>query len=296
MRSTISLFGAIIITGASALLLSCGEKTEKIDKEEYDKVLAQKDSCELELNTLNGYLGEISECVDSIAIQEGVLLNVVNVETGQPYSRKEVKERIQEFGSIIERQKAKIQELSAKLEKSSADSKEIARLSAMVSFLNKQLEEKENQIAQLQIELETSKRSITELTANVETLTTNNMELSSQNRQLDQIVADQTEQMNEGYFLAADKKKLESLGLLKGGFLKKTTFNAGNISLSDCMKVDIRKFNNVKLKSKKKPDLLTQAPIGSYNFEKTGDGEYTFEIVDSHAFWSISNVVIIKLN
>lgn len=290
------VFPLIGICSFLLLLASCGDKTETVTKEEYNQLLLQKDSCENELKSLNGYLDEINECVDSIAIQEGVLLNVVNIETGQNYTRKEMKDRIREFGSIIERQKAKIQELSERLQTSDQNSPEVARLSSMITFLNKQLEEKESQIAQLQFELENSKRSINELTAHVETLTTTNSELTSQNRQLDQIVEEQTTQMNEAYFLAGDKKKLESLGLLKGGFLKKTSFNSGNISLSECTKVDIRKFNEVKLKSKKKPELLTQAPAGSYDFEKLDNGEYLFVILDTNAFWSISNVVVIKLN
>lgn len=295
MEKVISLFAGFSFILGSFMVTSC-DNTEKVTKEEYDKVVFQKDSTEAEFQTLSEYLGEISECVDSVAIQEGLLLNVVNVETGQPYTKKEIRERVREFGSIIERQKAKIQELSQQLETAKGNSAEIARLSSMISFLNKQLEEKETQIAQLETELASSKRSIAELTSNVESLTTSNLELTSQNRQLDQIVADQTEQMNEGYFLAADKKKLEEMGLMKGGFLKKSKFQAENINLSECIKVDIRKFNEVKLKSKKTPELMTQAPSGSYGFEKAGNGEYLFVIKDTRAFWSLSNVIVIKLN
>lgn len=295
MAKFFSLFVGLLVIVGSFLLVSC-DNTEKVTKAEYDKLLQQKDSTETELQTLSGYLGQISECVDSVAIQEGLLLNVVNVETGQPYTKKEIRERVREFGEIIERQKTKIQELSQQLETAKGNSAEIARLSSMITFLNQQLEAKESQIAQLENELATSKKSIAELTSNVEALATSNQELTTQNHQLDQIVADQTEQMNEGYFLAADKKKLESMGLMKGGFLKKSKFQAENINLSECIKVDIRKFNEVKLKSKKTPELMTQAPSGSYGFEKAGDGEYLFVIKDTRAFWSLSNVVVIKLN
>lgn len=295
MKTSLPFLSVFLLLAVMSFLSGC-DKTEKINKEEYDKVLAQRDSCENELTTLSGYLNEISTCVDSVSIQEGVLLNVVNVETGERYSKSEIKERIKELGSIIERQKAKLAELNERLSKDNNNSERIASLTSMITILQTQLEEKEAQIIMLNQQLESSKQTIISLTSNVETLTTNNQALTSENKQLDNIVADQTEKMNEAYFLAADKKKLESMGLLKGGFLKKDKFMADNISVGELTKIDKRKFHEVRLKSKKKPELLTQAPSGSYTFEKEENGEYLFAILDSHAFWSLSNIVIIKLN
>lgn len=276
---------------------SCSKNEENmVSQDSLDRAIAERDSIQNALKSLNGYLDDISFCVDSIASQEGILLNTVNPETGKSYSRNEIRERIEQFGSLIERQRAKIAELTEQL-KNSGSKSEIERLTNMITYLNAQLQLKEDQMNQLRAELASSRRSVSELTQNVTTLTSTNAVIKEENKALDRQVAQQTEKINEGYFLAADKKKLEEMGLIqKGGFLKKSKTDLGNADVRQMTRVDMRHFNDVPLKSKKEPKLLSQAPKGSYVFEKNGKDSWTFIITDTAAFWSLSDIVIIQLN
>lgn len=284
----------------SFLFMSCGGG---VDQAEYDRLAAERDSIaaaasdsRAELNELNAYLGDIASCVDSISTQEQVLLVNVDPETGRPLNRREIRDRIMLFSQIIGRQRARIAELTDSLNnnRGTASAEQIERLTNMITYLNQQLEAKEAQMASLRNELASSKRSIAELTENVASLNESNAQLNRENETLDRTVAEQTARMNEGYFLAKNKKELEDMGILKGGFMKKTKFEVGNVQLSKCQKIDIRHFNDVTLNSKK-PKLLTQAPAGSYTFEKIDNEHTRFVILDTSAFWSISNVVVIQL-
>lgn len=282
----------------AVVVTSCG-----VDRAEYDRLAAERDSIagvaantNAELAELNGYLGDVASCVDSISTQEKMLLVNVDPETGRTLNRHEIRDRILQFAQIISRQRSRIAELTDSLnsKKANGSAEQVKRLTEMITYLNAQLEAKEAQMNTLRNELANSKRSISELTQNVASLNESNAMLTSENETLDRTVAEQTERLNEGYFMAKPKKELEQMGILKDGFLKKGKFDAGNVRISDCQKVDIRHFNEVNLNSKK-PKLLSQAPAGSYTFEKVGDNKYRLVILDTAAFWSLSNIVIIQL-
>ena len=247
-----------------------------------------------ELDGLKAYVDEVSECVDSISQSEGVLMINRDPESGRPYTRHELRERVKNFANIIERQRNRITLLTDSLRRRGTDHDQMKKIMAMVDYLNEQLEAKEAQLVKLRNELAISNRNIAQLNEDLTLVKNNNAELSEENAELNQTVAKQADRINEAYFLAADKKRLEDMGLLRGGFLKKSQFVPGNVNLNSCEKIDIRHFGGTIINSKK-PKLLTQAPAGSYTFEKVETGKMRFVILDREAFWSLSNVAIIQL-
>lgn len=296
----LSLTAATIFM-AFLLLNSCGSG---VDKEKYDRLVAERDSIAnvasangAELDGLNAYLSDIAGCIDSISYHEQNLFAKVDPETGRSLTRNEIKERVKSFGEIIARQRQRLAMLGDSLNSSTQkniNSEEIERLTSMIAFLNSQLQAKETELGKLRSELATSKRSVAELTENVTSLKATTENLSRENESLDRTVAAQTEKINEGYLLIRTKKELEEMGVLKGGFLKKTKFDAGNVDVASAQKVDTRHFNEVNLPSGK-PKLLSQAPAGSYTFEKIDKKNSKFIIIDTAAFWSLSKIVIIQL-
>lgn len=285
----------------ASLLFATSCSKDSVSRAEYDAMVAERDSLANqngttngELQELNSYLATLSECIDSISAAQALVVQDKDPETGRRYRRDEVRQRLKDLGELIQRQRATIQALCDSLNSREAGSAKIAELTSLVTFLNIQLQEKEAEVDRLQQEVASGRRNIEQLTASVAELNETNTTLTEENTNLDNQVAQQTEQMNEGYFMAKTKKELEEMGLLKGGFLKKSSFRSDNIDLSQCARVDMRTFNDVTLTTSK-PKLLTQAPDGSYEFRKIDDKKYQLIILDTVAFWSLSKVVIVQL-
>lgn len=279
-----------------ALLCSCG-----VDRGEYERAEAERDSLaqialktQTELESLQAYVAEVSGCVDSISQSEGLLMVNRDPESGRQFTRAELRERVKNFANLVDRQRRRIAMLTDSLRYSGSNAPEIENLMTMVDYLNEQLEAKEQQLDKLRTDLEKSNLSLAKLGEDMTLLRNANAHLAELNAHLDRTVSGHADRMNEAYFLAADKQTLEELGLLKGGFMKKSKFLAENIDLNVCQKVDKRTFTTELLQSKK-PKLLTQAPAGSYTFRKTADGNMELVVLDRHSFWSLSNIAIVRL-
>lgn len=282
---------------AFLFLYSCGGNDAKIQElqQQNDSLALAAEEAEIRYTELSGYLSDISDCVDSVSMQENLVFLRADPETGRVFSRQEIRNRIENLGNLIERQRARIAALTDSLGVK-RDSKEIQRLTQLVSYLNEQLAAKEHQLQQLQNELATSKRNIADLQATVTSAKAANEELKDENSTLDQMVVEKTNQLNQGYFIAKPKKELEKLGIVKGGNLfKKSKFDPGSLNVSECMPVDIRSFNDVSLDSKKKPVILSQVPASSYTIEENGKGKWKLYITDSMSFWSLSKILVIQL-
>lgn len=288
--------------GAVALVAIMGACSKSgVEQAEYDKLMQERDSLAAaqaytssELSGLNDYLNSVSECLDSVWTQEGIMVTTKDPETGKRLSRSEIRSRIVAFAQLIDRQRARIAALTDSVNAMGSNAKNVAQLTAMINYLQEQLDAKEAQMNQLKADLANSRKNIEELETNITNLHNENATLASENTALDNMVATQQKKLNEGYFLMGTKKELEQAGILKGGFLKKASLDASGVDLSKCQKVDIRTFTEVLVKAKK-PKLLTQAPAGSYAFEDAGKDQKRFVILDTQAFWSLSNVVIIQL-
>lgn len=274
--------------------------SQGVDQSVYDQALARIDSVNevaagttAQLNELNTYLFSLSECIDSINTEQGIIVNSTDPETGRRFSRAEMRERLMAFSDLIRRQRERIAALSDSLKQGGSQAR-IAELSTLIEYLNAQLSAKEKEVNDLRAQVATGRARIEELSADVVSLGESNANLTRQNEDLGREMAAQTERMNQGFFMARTKKELEEMGILKGGFLKKSAFQPGNVDVALCQPVDMRTFNNITLNSKK-PRLLTQAPSSSYMIENLGGGQHRLVIYDAKAFWSLSNIVIIQL-
>ncbi len=288
------------ISCIAAMLISLGA-CNKADESRIKTLEAERDSLagmyhnvSTRYDELSSYLNEVSECIDSVTEQEKLLFVDKDPETGRRYSRVEIKKRIKEMGDLIERQRTRIAAITDSLNGKS--SVEVERLSQLVVYLNEQLATKELQLQKLQNELDASRKDITELKSTITSVQANNDMLQSENALLDQMVAEKTTQLHQGWLLAKTKKELSDMGILTGGnIIKKAKFDPGAIRTSDCVALDTRTFTEVSLNSKKKPVLLSQAPTSSYVFEDIGGGKWKLIITDTMSFWSLSKFIVIQL-
>lgn len=279
-------------------LWGCGHKENVA---EISGLLSERDSLQQvsklqkqQLEDINSYFSEISECLDSITEQEKILLVSVDPETNHRYSRTEMRHRLNLLSDIISRQRERIQELTDSLYHNK-DNKHYNNLSKMVDYLSQQIDVKEARINSLLAEVNNKNKDIARLTASVNDLQTQVIEAKEKNEMLATAVVQQTKMLNETYVLIGDKKKLQEAGVLtKGNLLKKSKFNPDNINLSNCQAVDISMVREIPLNSKK-PKILSAVPSSSYSIVDNGNGGKTLIIKDATSFWSLSNILVIQL-
>ena len=158
-------------------------------------------------------------------------------------------------------------------------------------YLNAQLDEKNQLIAQLRSDLENKNVSIAQLKKRVSALAEDNAALGLQVEAQQEALTVQSEIINECYVKIGTKKELSDLGIVAGGFLKKTKVNVDALDKDKFMKVDIRDFTEIPINSGS-PKILTSMPASSYRLESHGNTS-TLYITNPTEFWSVSNFLVI---
>ena len=101
----------------------------------------------------------------------------------------------------------------------------------------------------------------------------------------------QKQSSHTAYFVVGSKSMLHDLGLIKGVFKKKADFD--NLDNSKFSKVDVRKFKELNINSKK-AKLIPPKPVNSYLLIENPDETTTLRITDPDAFWEDSPYLIIQ--
>jgi predicted RNase H-like nuclease (RuvC/YqgF family) len=250
-------------------------------------------------NVLNGQLAEMSEMdlfldavnasMDSMVNMDGTILRVVGENT---MSRKQqIKQNIEAYKQILQRQRERLALLEEKLKNSSGQN---AKLLKTIQSLKQQLAEKDQAIVELTGELEKRNFDIKTLKTHVEKLNTQVAELEEETRSQEEALVAQSDLMNEAYVFIGSKKDLKAAGLLSGGSLfKKSKLDMSKVDANAFKKVDIRKNTSFTIPAKK-ATVLTQMPAGSYTISDNADGTSTLTITDVGRFWSVSNFLVVR--
>ncbi len=280
-------FGIILLTIASLMCFSCGNKTEDVLRAQVDSLQTALGNRNNEYQQLDQFLTVVSTGLDSIAIQESEIFNA-DKERTYPNQNK-IKTQLAEFKKTLQTQRERIAALEQQLVNSQGNGKKLQRI---IIALKAQLKEKESQIAALQDELSKKNVTIGELGERMGVLTQQNAEqqqvISSQNH----ILQTQDEMLNEGYIKTGTKSELKDAGLLKGGFMRKSKLDISTIDKIQFKTIDIRVTTEISLNSGN-PKILTQMPDDSYSIEKKGKTS-TLRIINPDKFWSISKYLIIQ--
>lgn len=282
---------------ALCFVASCGKKENAVDADalriERDSLYALANANQRHLELMTSFFDEVSACIDSVTEQERLLTIQIGTESNRRYSQSDVARRLNQLSQIILEQRERIASLVDSLN-NRVDTMRTSGLRNTIAYLTKQLTEREAQINRLKAELSGHQRNITSLKERVNQLTNDVDELSSQNTALSEAVQVQSEIINEGYVLVADKKQLKEMGIIEGGgFLRKSKTNLSNISTSHCNKVNIAMFRELPINAKK-VKILTPAPASSYTLRQSGDMT-TLIVNDANDFWSLSNILIIQI-
>lgn len=275
----------------------CSCKGDVVDVSE---LVAERDSIvnasmqqKQELEKMNEFLAVISNGIDSISIQEGFIRN--NGREGTGMSREQMRQSLQELAELLTRQRQRIKMLEDSLKLKGVGGENLRNI---VAYLNEQLLSKEAVINQLRSEISNKNTDI----ANLQSLrsseqATYQAKISSLNKHIDdlgkknevqkQVLAAQSDMMNECYMKIGTKKQLKQSGILDGRKL-----NPGGLTPDKFVRVDIREFRELKINSKK-PRILTTMPQNSFSIVRNSDGSSTLTITNPSSFWSSSNYLVI---
>jgi len=269
----------LVAVVATVSLYSCkdgaktGEAVALTDSTIVDEPLVNQ-----EVEDMVALINNVAGVLDSIQVQEKMLFKEQEGD-----SKEQVLERLSAFKDLLARKQAQINQLSGA---NKSNKLAIANLQKMVDYLNQQLEEKTARIAKLEELVEKKDISISELRYDVNQLSAESEYLKDQNYEQDK-------QLNQVFYIVAEKKELKELGLLEGGALSKKRANYANIDQSKFIKKDMRGFETLVIESKS-PKLITAKPESSYELTKNDDGTTTLKITDAKAFWAASPYLIIQ--
>lgn len=274
-------------------LISCRDSKVELSRitAERDSVMEVNSRQKEELGELNYFVATIAGELDSIAIQEGMLITSSNGREGTRHDKEQIKRNLRDFEELLQRQRKRIAELEKTLDGRGGNSDNLRNI---VAVLNEQLAAKEKTIAQLRRELNSRNVDLTKMRAKVSALNKDVEVLNNKTHVQEQALATQTEMMNECYLLIGTKKELEQSGLLAGGGLfQKKKLNVAGLTPDKFKRVDIRYFTEITIHSAS-PKILTQMPQGSYRFVNNGNGTSTLHVTDPGQFWSVSNYLVIQ--
>ncbi len=286
----LKLVFAFVIT--CICFVGCSENGQK----DIDRLSKQVDSLQMEIarkdgdiNDMMSFVGVLADGLDSIAKQEEILFYTNKGKEGIMVDRQQLKKNLEMFENTLANQKKRIAQLVDSLK---ARGKSLNKLTSLVTYLNQQLEEKNALIKSLRTDLDNKNVNIAQLQRRVSSLSEDNSRLSEKVEKQVKALTAQAEVINECYVKIGTKKQLTELGIISGGFLKKTKVNHNAIQKDKFMRVDIRTFTEIPIPSSD-PKILTQMPASSYRIEKN-KGMSTLYITDPTAFWSVSNYLIIQ--
>lgn len=264
---------------SAALFCACNNGTQTPEATALaDSVLVDEPLENEEVTQLLDIVNSVAECLDSIQVQEDMIFKL-----DEATPKEQILARLNAFQDLLNRKQQQINKLSGQ---NKSNKVALANFQKMVDYLNLQLKEKSEQIAKLEEAVETKDAKISELRYDLHQATAESDYLKDQNFEQDQ-------QLNQAFYIVAEKKELKELGLMSGGGLTKKRANYANIDQSKFKKVDVRGFTKLVIESKS-PKLITEKPASSYTLTKNDDGTSTLQITDAKAFWTASPYLIIQ--
>lgn len=270
-----------------AMLAGCTDlKREK-------ELTAQNDSLAVALNEKSKALDQAMMAIADIqegfrAINEAEGRVMLQSQDGEGISdAQRLREDILFIQQKMEANRKQIAELEKKLKAGGTD---IASLRKVLDNLQKELSDKVASITALQNELAQKNIRIAELDNAVVTLTGDVNALQKITDEQQNVIKQQTEQLNAAWYVYGTAKELKDQNILNGNKL----FVSTDFNMNYFTQIDIREDKVFPLYTKH-AKLLTVHPEGSYEFTKDEEKLLTLTILDAKAFWSVSRYMVIQV-
>lgn len=287
----------VLVIPVMMLATGCNQAKEeiarlKITNDSLVSVGAAKDST---VSDFVSAFNDIQANLDTIKMKEKIINKAAE---GSSELKGRTKDQINSDINLIYKMqrdnRSMIASLRSKLKNSGSQAAEMEK---MIDNLSKQVEEKDMQIAQLKDDLAKMNVQVTDLTAKVVDLNTNVDNLSTLNKQKEQVIADKTSELNTAYYVIGTTKDLTDKKIVtkEGGFIGigRTKDLAPEIDRKSLTKVDITNLSVIPI-MKNKVTILTSHPAGSYRLTGKNKAD-SLVITNQKEFWSLSKVLVLNV-
>lgn len=281
----------VYLLGAISLVVSCGGKNDSISsvEKERDSLKTVNSQQQMILDNMTSTMAEISMSLDTIAIQEQMIIRGVD-ELGNPLNKKNLKSKLSSLSEIIKNQREKMVSMEAAMK---ADKTAMGQLKNIITYLNASLEQKNLEIEKLRSEIDSKNFNISQLRSHVTNLKDTVATVQNENAEQKVQIAKQDVSLNEIYYIIGTKDQLINAGVVSkiGTIIKKTKVNFSSVDKNVLTKADRRNLKSLNIKGKS-PKILSEVPKGSYSLNKGGNSS-VLTINDSEKFWSANNRILV---
>ena len=276
----------ILMAACVIAFAACDNGATKRAAQERDSLMQVIDAKDSELNEIMGTLNEIQDGFKRINEAEG-RITVADGDLESATSKEVIRENMQFIQDALAQNKEMIAKLKDKLRTSSINSD---KLKQTVNKLSKELEEQTIKIKDLEKQLAEKDILIAQQGAAIDSLNTNVEQLTAENANKSQTVAEQDKMLNTAWYVFGTKAELKEQKILKNG----DVLQSGDFNKDYFTKIDIRydKVLNLYSKSAK---LLTNHPEGSYAIKKDKNNQCYLQITNPAEFWSVSKYLVVKV-
>ncbi len=291
--------GAWLVVAALAGTLSCTEdestdkvvadsnnaSTEYVSTSQYNEMLAAKNAAE---DTLYQTINEIDKGLSDIRADQGLLTET----NAEKFSKKEeILRTIRDINSLLEQNKEKIKKLNGQL----------ASLRSQRSKMKKENEELKQFIAQKEEEMVGLQSLMADQTTTINYLNQIVSDLKLANNTVTETNRKMDTQLHKAYFAMGSYKELKEHNVVEknGGLLGlgATKEMKDDFDQQYFTEIDIRQVKTIPVGSKK-AKLVTNHPVGSYEWDKGEDGKGNTEaltIKDPEKFWAASKYLVVEV-
>lgn len=285
----------IVLTVGLALVAttfnSCNQKELDSRQLKIDSLQTIVDTKDAEIDSLFVMLNEIEDNLSMINSKYSTVQEMRrnNVE-GNVNQKQQIADQMASIESMMADNKKKIAQLNQKV---GALGKKAADMEAFITRLEERAAQQEQQIAELTAELESNKVIIRDLNQNVNDLT-------AQNRQKDDYIAQQIADANRAWFAVGTYNELREAGVVakSGGFIGigRKQGTVADMNTEYFTEIDRTKVTTISI-NKKKAILITQHPDNSYEMvADEDDASITayLRILNPTQFWKYTDYLVIS--
>ena len=273
---------------ALLMLTSCGKNSKA-----YKELQEQYNQLQLENQNYGSHVAEQDSLINlviqnfaQIQQMEGMISLDSNGELPQT-QRSKIEDNLRLINEKLQSNRQTIALLNKKLAQSGANNTSLQRT---INTLQEQLKLKNTEIMDLTEELKRKNLAIGVLDSMVVNLTSHVENLSETTAAQKTELERQDAALNTVRYCIGTSRDLKDMNIIRNGEVVTDGYQSDYFT-----QIDLRKVTSIPVYAKK-AELMTKHPKSSYKLVKGADKMLTLEIVDPQEFWSLSKILVVRIN